>query len=71
MRETHEGRISVAEEKLRQLEKKLESIDTKLDDILALRQKGVGAFWLASSLLGTGFVGVFVSLIHWFRGDLP
>lgn len=31
----------------------------KLDELLALRHKGVGAFWLASTLLGVGIVGFF------------
>ena len=30
----------------------------KLDELLALRHKGVGAFWLASALLGASFIGL-------------
>lgn len=37
-------------------------IRADLKDLLALRHKGVGAFWLASALTGTGIIGG-VSLI--------
>ena len=40
----------------------------KLDELLALRHKGVGAFWLASSLVGTSIVGTVIMLIEWLRG---
>lgn len=40
----------------------MNQIDTKLDDLLALRHKGVGAFWLASSLLGTGMIGTIAAI---------
>lgn len=39
-------------------------VNNKLDDLLALRNKGVGAFWLASSLMGTGVL----SFIYWLFG---
>lgn len=29
----------------------------KLDDLLALRNKGAGVFWLITTLIGTGIVG--------------
>lgn len=46
-----------------------EQIETnkKLDDLLALRNKGVGAFWLASSILGTGIIGVMATIFGWFH----
>ena len=40
----------------------------KLDELLALRHKGVGALWLASSLVGTSIVGTVIMLIDWLRG---
>jgi hypothetical protein len=42
-------------------------LTNKLDDLLAMRNKGIGAFWLASTLLGTGIVGFIVQLISWWR----
>lgn len=38
--------------------KKLVSMDEKLDSLLALRNKGAGAFLLASALFGTGIFTV-------------
>lgn len=57
------ARLEVIVERMEkeQLEASLErrSQTAKLDELLALRHKGVGAFWLASALLGTGIVGFF------------
>jgi len=39
----------------------------KLDNLLAIRNKGIGAFWLASTLLGTGIVGLIVQLFSWWE----
>ena len=44
-----------------------EKTNKKLDELLMLRAKGVGAFWLASTLLGTGIVGMIVSIVEWFK----
>jgi len=62
-------RILLLEYKDKLREEKLERIDRKLDDLLALRQKGIGAFWVASSLLGTGIVGALSLVIDWFKGS--
>lgn len=61
-------RISVLESRLNTLERQLEGMDKKLDDLLILRYKGAGAFWLAATLVGTGIVGVISQLFTWFRG---
>jgi hypothetical protein len=50
-------------------DRQFEELKEKLDDLLALRNKGVGVFWLASGLLGTGIVGVLFQLISWLRGN--
>ena len=44
-------------------------VNKKLDDLLELRNKGAGVFWLVSGLLGTGIIGMFFQLISWFRGN--
>ena len=61
-------RIAILELKVSQLTVASEEIKDKLDELLLLRSKGAGAFWLASSILGTGIVGVVVALISWMRG---
>lgn len=35
------------------------NVNDKLDELLALKNKGMGAFWLASALAGTGIVSFF------------
>jgi hypothetical protein len=61
-------RIAKLEERVASMNKELESIDGKLDELLALRYKGVGAFWVASGLVGTGIIGFLMQLVSWFRG---
>lgn len=53
------------EEHKRETDIRFKEVNGKLDQLLALRYKGLGAFWLASSLIGTGIVGFFWS---WFGG---
>ena len=75
---TSPERITALEVKVLNLEKMMQShiddttkrhdsITGKLDDLLGLRNKGVGAFWLASALAGTGIVSLFFSIIDWFK----
>lgn len=61
-------------ERIAQLEVLIQHVRTeqaettaKIDELLAMRNKGLGAFWLASTLLGTGMVGVIVELISWIK----
>jgi hypothetical protein len=65
---TQAERITAVEVRLGNLETKVDKIDGKLDDLLALRHKGVGAFWLASTILGTGIVGGAVTLFNYLLG---
>lgn len=48
-------------------DKNWEAANKKLDDILALRNKGIGAFWVASSLIGTGIVSFVWQLFDWIK----
>lgn len=41
--------------------------DTKLDSLLELRDKGLGAFWLISALIGTGLLGLVITAVGWFK----
>lgn len=56
-----------------QQERKIETreINDKLDDILALRDKGLGAFWLATSLAGVGGVSLLFQLLGWLGWRVP
>lgn len=48
--------------------KQLIEVNDKLDKLLTLRDKGVGAFWLASTILGTGIVGGIITFVNWIVG---
>ena len=67
---TNQGeRIMAVEVRVEQLERKVDQINNKLDDLLALRYKGQGAFWLASALFGTGIIGLLSLVINYLRGN--
>lgn len=61
-------RIAALEVEVASLKSTVSSIDAKLDELLALRNKGAGAFWLASALLGTGIVGSLGWFFDLFKG---
>lgn len=60
-------RIAVLETKVQELTVTNKEIRDKLDELLQLRSKGMGAFWLASSLLGTGIMGGILAAVDWIR----
>lgn len=64
---TQAERITALEVRVSDLLKCQQEINDKLDKLLALRNKGIGAFWLASTLLGTGIVGFIVKFIDWWK----
>jgi hypothetical protein len=47
---------------------RLTTMDKKLDDLLALRNKGAGVVWLVSGLIGTGLIGAAVEMFRYFFG---
>lgn len=62
-------------ERVASLETKVEIMSTeqrmlinKIDDLLALRNRGLGMLMLVSGLLGTSFVGLIGGFAGWFRG---
>ena len=61
-------RLAVLELKVEQLCREQTQMLEKLEDLLVLRSKGMGAFWVASSLLGTGILGLAWAFINYFRG---
>lgn len=60
-------RIAVLELEVDLLKEKLRTMDSKLDELLVLRHKGMGAFWLASALFGTGIIGAVVAMYNYVR----
>ena len=50
-------------------DKRFDEISDKLDELLALRNKGVGAFWLMTTLVGTGIVSGAAAFFKWILGN--
>lgn len=40
----------------------------KLDELLTLRNKGAGIFWLITILVGTGIFGILSNILTWAKG---
>lgn len=75
--ESSEGiaRLAVLETEMRQVlraqekfTKNWEAVDSKLDELLGLKQRGIGAFWLASALAGTGIIGALSTIFDSWKG---
>ena len=60
-------RLTRLETEMEQHKTQTREINRKLDELLSLRSKGVGAFWLASALTGTGILGLVAGMIDFFR----
>lgn len=60
-------RIAILETKVVSLETTITSLETKIDALLSIKNKGAGAFWLASLLFGTGIVGFFSMVVDWVK----
>ena len=54
---TQAEEIAALKVEVKVLKDTVADMNRKLDDLIALRYKGLGAFWLASSLVGTGIFG--------------
>lgn len=65
---TDNERIAILELKVELLTDAVEKSTSKLDELLTFKSKGMGAFWLASTIFGTGLVGAIVAFTNWFKG---
>jgi hypothetical protein len=65
---TQAERITALEVQVGQLSRDVNVMNSKLDELLALRNKGAGAFWLASLLFGTTLLGVAGVIVNWMKG---
>ena len=63
-------RIAVLETKVASLEATIVSLEVKIDSLLSIKNKGAGAFWLASLLFGTGIVGAASMITDWIRAHV-
>lgn len=65
---TQGERITALEVQVASLREEQQEMNRKLDELLTLRSKGIGAFWLASTLFGTTMVGLAGVFLNWLRG---
>jgi hypothetical protein len=63
-------RISVLEHKVEALQQEFLTIDAKLDQILDLKAKGQGAFWVASAIFGIGLTAIAMPILQWLQERL-
>ncbi len=64
---TQAERLTALEVRVEDMQRQQREIADKLDNLIGMRNKGIGAFWLASTLLGTGIVGFIVQLTSWWK----
>lgn len=72
---SHAERLTAVEVRVKNLETKVDDLkldvqvmDRKIDELLELKNKGVGVFWLISALTGTGIVSFFLTVFHYVTG---
>lgn len=60
-------RITALEVEVRLLKQDVEKMNDKLDQLLALKHKGAGAFWFFSAILGSSVIGAVSLIADYFR----
>jgi hypothetical protein len=63
---TEPERIASLETEVRLLKETVQELTRCVNDLIGLRNKGAGAFWLATSLAGAGAISIFIQILHWF-----
>ena len=59
---------AVMNHKLETLEAKVDELTNSVQELIALKHKGLGAFWLASIILAGAFTAMISAVGAWFRG---
>ena len=61
-------RVALLEHRISLVEQQYQSIDSKLDQLMALKDKGFGAFWLATGVIGFFGMSIFNNVRDWVKG---
>lgn len=64
---TQAERIAGLEVQVQTLSEDVKAMNRKIDELLALKNKGAGAFWLVSIVVGSGLVGLVGLLVNWLK----
>jgi hypothetical protein len=59
-------RVAALEVRIEAIETTLKGIEEKLDELLSLKHKGLGALSLVSILVGSGFLGLLALVFNLF-----
>ncbi len=65
-----EDEIGELRQENRNLHDTIKAQNEKLDSLLELRAKGMGAIWFASAILGSGVLGGIYFLTSWLKGGI-
>lgn len=60
-------RIASLETKVADLRDDQQKIIEKLDELLALKNRGLGAFWFVSAIFGTSLLGAMTLVLQWIK----
>lgn len=60
-------RLALLEANVTSLVTIMEERDKKLDELLTLKHRGMGAIWLASLIFGSSLLAAVATLISWIR----
>jgi hypothetical protein len=64
-------RLAILETRFDQISRDNNEIMKKLDELLQLKHKGLGAFWFVGIIISTGLVGLVTTMIGYFsKGHL-
>jgi hypothetical protein len=63
----HEGRLSALEAKYDILIRQNDRMYDRMSQLLELKHKGAGAFWLFSLIAGSGLIGAVSYLVDWLK----
>lgn len=60
-------RLAALESTVSELKDEQQKMIGKLDELLSIRDKGVGAFWFVSAIFGSGIVASVIAILNLFR----
>lgn len=60
-------RIAILETKFDRMDEHIQDVSQKLDTLLELKSKGLGAFWLVGLIFGSGILGIAVTAFSFFK----
>lgn len=64
---TQAERITALEVQVGDCRSEIRELGNKIDELLALKNKGMGAFWLASIIIGGVFTGLVTLVSDWIK----